>query len=192
MKKVTILLVSSLLVASFAWAKPLDFEDEGFDYSDSDLETAYVTLAKNDEGGLEIDFSSVEPENAVATVDVEDQVQGYDTDDSTEVFWQESALATNPTAANTLEGVDLAFAGNEFQRVTLMHEGQNFDVVQENYLTALQELGFTPTPVEQEGPVANVDIYTLESGGETLRVLFVNQGTDTQVTFTESQTQPTL
>lgn len=192
MKKVAVFLGVSLLVASFAWAKPLEFQDDSFDYSDSDLETAYVTLAKNDEGGLEIDFSSVEPENAVATVDVEDQVQGYDTDDSSEVFWQESALRANPGAADTLEGVDLAFAGNEFQRVTLMHEGQNFDVVQENYLAALQELGFTPIPVEQEGSVSSVDIYTLESDGETLRVLFVNQGTDTQVTFTESQPQATL
>ncbi len=185
MKKVSAFLVASLLVAGFAWAKPLEFQDADFDYSDSDLETAYVTLATNADGGLEIDFSSVEPDNAVATVDVEDQVQGYDTDDSTEVFWQESSLSTNPVAASVLEGVDLAYAGNAFQRVTLMHESQNFDTVQESYLAALQELGFTLTPEVQEGAVANVDIYTFGSAGETLRVLFVNQGADTQVTFVE-------
>jgi hypothetical protein len=81
MKRVAAVLATALLVASFAWAKPLDFEDEKFDFSDSGLETAYVTLAKNAESGLEIDFSSEEIEGAIATVDVEDQVQGYDTSD---------------------------------------------------------------------------------------------------------------
>jgi hypothetical protein len=185
MKKIAAVLAASLVVASFAWAKPLDFSDNDFDFSDSDLETAYVTLTKNDEGGLEIDFSSLEPETSVATVDVEDQVMGYDTDDSTEVFWQESSASANPTTANVLEGVDLAYAGNEFQRVTLMHEGQNYDEVQANYMTALQELGFTLTPEVQDISVANLDSYTLESAGEILRVLFVNQGADTQVTFVQ-------
>lgn len=182
MKKAAALLMTGLLVASFAWAKPLNFEDERFDFSDSDLETAYVTLAKSDEGGLEIDFSSEEVEGAVATVDVEDQVQGYSTDDSTEVFWQENSLRSNPSAANTLTGVDLDFRGNEFKRVTLVHAEQNFNVVMESYLTNLEGLGFTPTPQEGAG---NVEIYTLESAGETLRILFVNQGSDVQVTFVE-------
>jgi hypothetical protein len=52
----------------------------------------------------------------------------------------------------------------------------------ESYLTNLAGLGFTPMP--REG-VGNVEIYTLESAGETLRVLFVNQGSDVQVTFVE-------
>jgi hypothetical protein len=184
MKKVAAVLATGLLVASFAWAKPLDFEDEQFDFSDSDLETAYVILAKNDEGGLKIDFSSAEVENAVATVDVEDQVQGYDTDDSTQVFWQESTLRTNQLAANVFGGVDLDYRGNEFERVTLVHASQPFSEVRENYLTALEGLGFTLTPEEQELETG-VDIYTLESAGETLRVLFVNQGADTQVTFVQ-------
>jgi hypothetical protein len=182
MKKVAALLIAGLLTVSFAWAKPLSFEDEKFDFSDSDLETAYIALTKNDEGGLEIDFSSEEMEGAVATVDVEDQVQGYDTGDSAEVFWEESSLRSNPTVANSFTDVDLDFRGNTFQRVTLVHSEQNFDAVMQSYLTNLEGLGFTPTP--QEG-VGNVEIYTLESAGETLRVLFVNQGSDVQVTFTE-------
>jgi hypothetical protein len=184
MKKVTALLITGLLVASLAWAKPLEFEDEGFDFSDSGLETAYVTLAKNDDGGLEIDFGSEEVEGAVATVDVEDQVQGYDTSDSTEVFWIESSLRANALAANTLEGVDLDYRGNEFERVTLVHADQTYKEVQESYMAALEGLGFTLTP-EEQALESNVDIYTLESAGETLRVLFVNQGADTQVTFVQ-------
>jgi hypothetical protein len=185
MKKVAALLITGLLVASFAWAKPLDFEDSKFDFSDSDLETAYVTLAKSDDGGLQIDFASEEVEGAVATIDVEDQVAGYDTDDTTFVFWQESAERADPLLANVFTGVDLDFAGNTFQRVTLVHEGQSVDQVQESYMTALQELGFALTPEESQAGIASVDIYTLESAGETLRVLFVNQGADTQVTFVQ-------
>lgn len=186
MKKIAAVLATGLLVASFAWAKPLEFEDSGFDYSDGGLDTAYISLAKNDEGGLEIDFSSAETEGVVATVDVEDQVQGYDTSDSTEAFWQESSLRSNDLAANTLEGVDLDYRGNEFERVTLVHADQTYTDVKDAYMTALEGLGFTLTPEEQALDVS-VDIYTLESAGETLRVLFVNQGADTQVTFTGSQ-----
>jgi hypothetical protein len=187
MKKVAAVLMTGLLVVSFAWAKPLDFEDESFDFSDGGLETAYVTLEKNAEGGLQIDFSSEEAETAVATVDVEDQVQGYDTSDSTEVFWEESSLRANDLAANTLTDVDLDYRGNEFERVTLVHADQTYKEVQESYMAALEGLGFTLTPEEQTLE-SNTDIYTLESAGETLRVLFVNQGADTQVTFVQDNT----
>jgi hypothetical protein len=103
---------------------------------------------------------------------------------STEVFWEESSLRSNELAANTLEGVDLDYRGNEFERVTLVHDGQTYKEVKENYMTALEGLGFTLTP-EEQALESNTDIYTLESAGETLRVLFVNQGADTQVTFVQ-------
>jgi hypothetical protein len=185
MKKVLSLLVVGLLGASIAWAKPLNFEDANFDYSDEDLETAYIALAKDDTGALWLDFSSQESTSAVATIDVEDQVRGYDTDDTEVVFWEEDRLRATPDIANVFTDIDLDFRANAFQRVTLLHEGQNFATVRENYMAALEQLGFTLTP---EAGAANTEIYTLQSAGETLRVLFVNQGADTQVTFTNSMT----
>jgi hypothetical protein len=185
MKKIAAILATGVLVASFAWAKPLDFEDSRFDFSDGGLDTAYVSLVKSADGGLEIDFSSQEIEAAVATVNVEEQVQGYDTSNSTEAFWQEASFRNNDLAANILDGVDLDYQGSEFKRVTLVHADQNFDEVQASYMSALEGLGFTPT-LEEQTARSSVDIYTLESAGTTLRVLFVDQGNDTQVTFVQS------
>lgn len=171
-----------LLTASLVWAKPLDFNDTEFDYSDDGVDTAYVSLAKNDTGGLEIDFSSQASENAIATVDVEDQVLGYDTDGE-DAFWEESAYRTNEVVASRFSDVDLDFRGNTFQRVTFLHQDQTFEVVREEYMAKLEELGFALTEEESS---ASVDIYTLQIEDDTVRVIFVDQGSDTQVTFTQS------
>lgn len=182
MKKLMGMLAIGLVSLSVAWAKPLNFEDENFDYSDDGLETAYVSLAKNETGGLEIDFSSKEVATAVASVDVEDQVTGYDTEGDN-AYWDRQIYVINPDAANTFEGVDLEYRGLSFQRVTLVHESQNFEDVKAGYMAQLEQLGFTLTPERQD---ANVEVYTMESGEDTLRMILTNQGNDTQVTFSVS------
>jgi hypothetical protein len=182
MKKLIGVLAIGLVSLSLAWAKPLNFEDKNFDYSDDGLETAYVSLAKNAEGGLQIDFTSEEIPTAVATVDVEDQVTGYDTEGDN-AYWDEQVYVINPDAATTFEGVDLEYRGLSFQRVTLVHESQNFEEVKAAYMAQLEQLGFTLTSEPQD---ANVEVYTMESGEDTIRMILNNQGNDTQVTFSVS------
>jgi hypothetical protein len=182
MKRVIGLIFIGLVTMSFAWAKPLDFEDGNFDYSDDGLETAYVSLAKNDTGGLDIVFSSEETPEAVATVDVEDQVAGYDTADDS-AFWEARTYVVNAENANTFDSVDLDYRGLGFQRVTLVHESQNFQIVREAYLSQLEQLGFA---LEPERLDSNTEVYTLQSGEDTVRVIMNDRGSDTQVTFSVS------
>jgi hypothetical protein len=186
MRKIIIVVAALVVGSSLAWAAPLNFDDAEFDYSDSGIDTAYVSLAKNDTGGLDISFTSEEPEAAVATVNVEDQVRGYD-EDGDNAYSEEQFYVVNPDAATTFEDVELQYVGLEFERVILLHEEQNFEAVKEAYFSQLEQLGFTLTPEREE---ANLEVYTMESGGETVRLFLTNQGNDTQVSFIKMSTAP--
>ncbi|MGL4611481.1 MAG: hypothetical protein ACRCYY_17675 [Trueperaceae bacterium] len=173
-------MVIGLASVSVAWAKPIEFNDAGFDYSDNGVDTAYVTLMKNEEGGLGIDFASSASDTTVATVNVEDEVSGYDTSDVTDAYWNASRFATSNASADTFSGVDLEESGLGFRLVTLVHEDQKFADVKAAYVAQLEALGFTITP---ESAVQTTEVFTIQSADETIRVIMSNQGDDTQVTF---------
>jgi hypothetical protein len=176
------LVVAGLITLGSAQAKSLEFSDDQFDYSDSGLETAYIMLA-NDGGTLELSLSSQASDNAVATIDVTDEVAGYDTDNNDALFWIESNYRVQKDAAAMFSDIDLDFRANHFERVTLTHKDQLYATVKESYLSKLEALGYTCEMMESK---SNADIYRLQSGDETLRLIFIHQGNDTQVTFSQS------
>jgi hypothetical protein len=174
-----VFLLAALVFFGTVQAKPLEFNDETFDYSDSDLETAYITL-QNVDGALKFNLSSLSSTNDVATIDVTDEVVGYDTDSSSTVFWQESYYRTQSDAANVLSAVTLDYRGNQFEGVTLVHGNQLYEVIKMSYLKQLEALGFTLELIASD---ANVDVYTIQVSDGSLRMVFSHQGNGTQVNF---------
>jgi hypothetical protein len=158
-------LIVMLMIAAFAGlasASSFVFDVASFDYSDTDIESAYVQLDMVD-GQIRFTFSDTELDSDMPTI-VTSVPEPIETDRHGDDIL--------PTFAD-LGAIEQLKAGRDTVGVFLLHEGTDIDALSECYLTALTDLGFEVT-LEHEG--MNSATYTFTHGDEVLRVIFDNEG----------------
>lgn len=173
-----IVLAAGTMMA-LAMTLALGFDESGIDYTNEDVETAYVMLDRTAEG-LTVFLSADKATGFVATMDVEDNITDFDEDDfaSGEIA---KYLGSRPWAPRAFPGlVELMHASSWYRTVRLVHN-QSFSTVTAAYTGRLAELGYTLT---EEPITSNITVYTATQGDETIRTVIVRKGADTTVTLT--------
>lgn len=179
MKRVLVrVCVAAALVLGLGFAFALGFDESGFDFSDSGIATAYLTLSRVG-GGLVVHFDDATSAGVVGTIDVDNQVAGFDTSDPAD-FQQVSKVRTTMGYADVFAGVTLQHCACDFTQMTFLHDGQALSIVEAAYTDRLQALGYTLTRSDVS---SNIHTYEAVQGDETVRLVFARQGTDTQVTL---------
>lgn len=155
--------ITAAALVGVATAQNLIIDDSSFDYSDTDIETAYLDMQRTDAGDLVILFSdtdmgSVLPSVAVTVPDAA----------GTDIFGDDRTAD-----AADIDEVDFLAAGNVGLAFQVTHEDTLVRDVSEAYLEALAGLGFTATPISE---TTNLRVVELDDGQLQLRAVFRNVG----------------
>jgi len=178
MKALLRILALATLATIVSVAMAIGFDESGFDFSDDGLDTAYVALTTNADTGLTILVSSAELPGFIATVDVGDQIPGFDTDEFSEVSYYRGRT---DWSARLMDDVSLVQANRQVRQVSLTFADQPLDTIEGTLMARLTQLGYT---VVDTGGTANIHIFVLNSGDENVRMVLYRTGPTTRLTFT--------
>lgn len=154
--------ISAAALVGVTAAQNLIIDDSGFDFSDTDIETAYLDMQRTD-NGLVIIFSdtnlgSILPPVAV----VVPKVAGDD------IFGEDRVADLGD-----IDEVDFMAAGNTGLVFEAIHEDTVVRSVSNSYLEVLEGLGFIATPISER---TNLRVLELDDGSLQLRAVFRNAG----------------
>jgi hypothetical protein len=130
-------LATAALLAGQASAATIAFDDSGVDYSDSDIETAYLSLSMSD-GELVVSLADVAGTDTLLPVEFDDVPVRMRTD----VFGEESYEGI---FSEDRSDVLIERRAGTVERVTLIHDGVTVRDAAETYRSALAALGFDVT-----------------------------------------------
>ncbi len=157
-------LVSLALAASLGLASAgnVSLNDGGFDYADTDIETAYLEFAYQ-QGDLAITLSDEPLDGSLPAIMVTVPWPNVSASRGSDILPEYEDLG-NTAWVNW---------GRDLIGFTVTHENAELDVVVTDYLEVMGTLGFD---VALENDSMNSETYLLTQGGETIRAIFANSG----------------
>lgn len=172
MKKLVIALSLATLslfgMASAANGFVVTIDDSGFDFADTDIDTAYIDFAAND-GELQLTISSTKIDTSLPTVSVTvPDLPG------TDIFGNDLL----PSLENLGKNITLIHTGRSVTGLDITYSDATPEAVIAAYMSILSQAGFEATP---QLMTTNVFSYTLDNGSQQLRTVFRNDGTDVGV-----------
>jgi len=156
----------------------LGFDESGFDFSDSGIATAYISLS-NVGGGLVVHFTDAAVAGAVATIDVDNEVLGFDPNDHADAMLASKVQASLGNA-DAFSRVSLRHCDCDFAQMSFTHEEQALPQVEAAYAERLVALGYELTALDG---TTNIHAYQAVRGPEFVRLVFARKGAGTVVTL---------
>lgn len=159
-------LIASLVLAATlglaAAAGTVSIVDDGFDYADTGIESAYVQLDYSS-GRLQLTLSDEPLANTLPAiaVTVPDPV-GVD----------RKGNDILPKFAD-LDAIGIWKVGRDVAGFSVLHRDTDLDELADAYVALMKQMGFSAT---LESRSMNGAVYRFDQGGETIRAVFDNEG----------------